>query len=80
MKRCAEYKASDAAFNNLSGAFFSQAYFYDEKRIAHTWSFDIVERPDSDDPDFWEKCKYGYRWVLGFIRDDDRDIKIRVAD
>lgn len=64
-------------------AFYNSAWFYKGRRITHTWRFDIVSAPENDDDiniqEYYDACKYGYTWVLGFFLDiAKRNIKIRV--
>lgn len=73
---------NDRAFNSLGGAFYNTAWFYDGKRITHTWNFDcIADRNDPNDPDYdWDKREYGYTWVPGFEigQAEKGRVKIRV--
>jgi len=76
-------RATDAAFNSLGGAFYNTAWFYQGKRITHTWVYTIVETADDlpGNPDtvrsWWvqnqehhyKNDRYGYAWVPGFRLD-----------
>ena len=59
---------SDVAFQSLGGAFYNTAWFYDGRRITHTFCYDLVA--DHNDPDTdrydWDKREYGNTWVPGF--------------
>lgn len=65
--------SNDKAFQGMGGAFFNTAWFYDRRRITHTWQFGITGGLE-DHP-----LKTGYLWVRGFNPDAGQgDIKIKV--
>lgn len=75
-----EARANDKAFHSLGGVFYNTAWFWNGKRITHTWAWAALESPVTPLGEWRENVKYGWRWVSGFEPRIEADIKIRVAD
>lgn len=80
--------ANDQAFQNLGGAFYNTAWFYDGKRILKTRAYGVVKDRttpaiNEDGTHNWrnDDTEYGYRWLNGWQGDDHGDlIRIIVED
>ena len=76
--------AADKAFQtNLGSVFYNTAWFYDGRRITHTWQFSIIAEPENADDllinEYYDACEYGYTWSAGWAPDwDAEDVKIKV--
>lgn len=72
------------------GAFYTTAWFYDGRRITHTWSGCVTEAErgytnEKGDYIVIRPDKYGEGWVSGFLSgytdwDEEVDVRILVAD
>ena len=75
----------DAVFQNLGGAFYNTAWFFQGKRITHTWVFSPTEDSITIDEEgtHWRDVPYEYRWREGFHPlddlDDEKDLKIKTV-
>ena len=78
LRQIGEAKATDRTWQSMAsgGTFTNQAWFYNGKRITHTWRWGILKGLGWDDPDLVT----GYGWVPGLHLNDEgsTELKIRV--
>ena len=46
IKFCLAHKHADPAFQSLGGTFYSTAWFFNLKRITHTWMWGLIREAD----------------------------------